>query len=82
MRTLFVANLGAKITEEEVRSAFEIHGDIDSVQIARDPANGNSRGVAFVRMQDPKNAAAMVSAMTGSTIEGRSIRVSLISRNH
>jgi hypothetical protein len=33
-------------------------------------------------MQDPKNAAAMVSAMTGSTIEGRSIRVSLISRNH
>ena len=82
MRTLFVANLGSKTTEEEVRTAFELHGDIDSVQIARNPENGLSRGVAFVRMQDPKLAAAMVGSMTGSTIEGRSIRVSLISRNH
>ena len=82
MRTLFVANLGTKITEEDVRSAFERHGIIDSVQLARDPANGVSRGVAFVRISDDKRAAATVTAMTGSTIEGRSIRVSMISRSH
>ena len=82
MRTLFVANLDTKTTEEAVRVAFEIHGLIDYVQIARNPANGSSRGVAFVRMQDPKRAAAIPGVMTGSMIDGRSIRVSLLSRNH
>ena len=82
MKTLFVANLGAKTTEEQVRTVFELHGAIDNVQIARDPANGISRGVAFVTMHDPKTANAMAKSMTGTVIEGRSIRVSLLSRNH
>ena len=82
MKTLFVANLGSKTTEEDVRTAFETHGEIDNVQIARDPASGLSRGVAFVKMQDPKIASAMAKSMTGTTIEGRSIRVSLLNRNH
>ena len=82
MKTLFVANLGAKTTEDQVRIAFEIYGVIDSVQIARDPANGISRGVAFVTMHDSKTATAMAKSMTGTIIEGRSIRVSLLSRNH
>jgi RNA recognition motif-containing protein len=82
VKTLFVANLGVKTTEEDVRTAFESHGVIDYVQIARDPANGVSRGVAFVRMQDPKIASTMAKSMTGTSIEGRSIRVSLLSRSH
>lgn len=82
MKTLFGANLTAATTEEQVRSIFELYGEIDYVQIAHDPANGLSRGVAFVRMFDPKLAAAMAKSMTGTVIEGRSIRVSLLSRNN
>jgi len=82
VKTLFVANLGAKTTEDAVRSVFETQGKIDDVQIGRDPASGVSRGVAFVRIDDPKLAATMAKSMTGILIEGRSIRVSLLSRNH
>lgn len=82
MKTLFVANLGAKTTEDSVRSVFEAQGHIDNVQIARDPASGVSRGVAFVRIDDAKLATAMAKSMTGTIIDGRSIRVSLLSRSH
>lgn len=82
MKTLFIANLGVKTTEEHVRTAFEAHGEIDNVQIARDPASGRSRGVAFVRMHDARIASTMAKSMTGTVIEGRAIRVSLLSRNH
>jgi RNA-binding protein 39 len=79
---LFVANLGKTTTEDAVRLAFEVHGRIDYVQIARDPGSGASRGVAFVRMLDPKGASRIATAMTGAVIDGRSIRVSLMTRNH
>ena len=82
MKTLFVANLGAKTTEDAVRAVFETRGKIDDVQIGRDPGSGVSRGVAFVRIDDPKLASAMAKSMTGTLIDGRSIRVSLLSRNH
>ena len=82
MKTLFVANLGVKTTEEQVRLVFELHGEIDYVQIARDPGSGLSRGVAFVKMCDSKLASAMAKSMTGTIIDGRSIRVSLLSRNN
>ena len=82
MKTLFVANLSVRTTAERVRSTFELHGDIDSVKIAHDPASGRSRGVAFVTVHDPKRASAMAKSMTGTIIEGRSIRVSLLTRGH
>ncbi|MEZ5362988.1 MAG: RNA-binding protein [Bryobacterales bacterium] len=82
MRTLFVANLGKQTTEDQVRMAFETHGEVDSVQIAHDPGSGVSRGVAFVKMLDAKLASAMAKSMTGAVIEGRSIRVSLLSRTN
>ena len=82
MRTLFVANIGARTTEDDVRLAFEAHGGIEYVQIARDPNSGASRGVAFVRMIDSKAAAGMAKTMTGTLIAGRTIRVSLMTRNH
>ncbi|MEZ5366919.1 MAG: RNA-binding protein [Bryobacterales bacterium] len=82
MRTLFIANLDKKTTEDDVRKVFEPHGEIDYVQIAHDPNTGLSRGVAFVRMIDPKRAAGIPKVMTGTLIDGRTVRVSLMTRNH
>ena len=81
MRTLFVGNLDVRTTEGQVRLVFAAHGQIDSVKIARDPASGRSRGVAFVKMCDASLALTMSKSMTGTMIDGRSIRVSLLSRN-
>jgi cold-inducible RNA-binding protein len=72
---LFVGNLAFQTTEEDLRSAFEAHGQVVDAKIITDRETGRSRGFGFLTMANEQEAAAAIAAMNGATIDGRALRV-------
>src|SRR3974377_329337 len=56
MKNIYVGNLGAQTTEDELRSLFGKHGRVERVSILHDHATGRSRGFGFVEMPDDVGA--------------------------
>lgn len=72
---LFVGNLAFQTTEEDLRSAFEAHGQVVDAKIITDRETGRSRGFGFLTMANAEAATAAIAAMNGATIDGRALRV-------
>ncbi|HXX94173.1 MAG TPA: RNA-binding protein [Planctomycetota bacterium] len=75
MTNIYVGNLSYEATEDDLRSAFEAHGEVSSVAIIRDKMSGKSRGFGFVEMPDKNQAMAAISAMNLQEVRGRAITV-------
>jgi RNA recognition motif-containing protein len=74
-KKLYVGNLAFSTTEDELRSVFEQHGTVESVNVIMDRESGRSRGFGFVEMGDASAADAAMRALDGSEVGGRSLRV-------
>jgi RNA recognition motif-containing protein len=74
-KKLYVGNLPFSATEAELRSLFEAHGEIASVNIITDRETGRARGFAFVEMEDARAAEAAMRALDGREMGGRPLRV-------
>ena len=72
---IYVGNLAFGATEEDLRSAFEKHGEVTSVNIIMDRETGRSRGFAFVEMADGEGAKEAIENLDGAAIGGRNITV-------
>jgi RNA recognition motif-containing protein len=72
---IYVGNLSFDATEDEVRGAFEAHGNVTSVNIVSDRDTGRSRGFAFVEMPDGGQANAAIKALNLKSIGDRAITV-------
>ncbi len=73
-KKIFVGNLPFKVTEEEIRSLFEQHGEVLSVALMSDRETGRPRGFGFIEME---NADEAVAALNGTEIEGRALKVDI-----
>jgi RNA recognition motif-containing protein len=74
-KRLYVGNLLFSTTEAELRTAFESHGSVDSVNIITDRDTGRPRGFAFVEMERASDADDAIRALDGSNLGGRSLKV-------
>ncbi len=74
-RKLYVGGLPFETTDDELRSLFQSHGEIESVKIITDQMSGRSKGFGFVEMQTPEGAQAAISALHDSQLGGRTIKV-------
>jgi len=72
---IYVGNLPRATTEEELRKAFEAHGEVSSVAIIKDKFSGESRGFGFVEMPDATAARNALNAMGGKDFGGRVLNV-------
>ena len=72
---IYVGNLPYRLTEDELRAAFEPHGEIASVTIVTDQYTGESKGFAFVEMPVQAEAESAIKQLDGSSLGGRNIRV-------
>jgi cold-inducible RNA-binding protein len=75
MTNIYVGNLSYEATEDDIRSAFQAHGEVSSVSIIMDKMTGRSRGFGFVEMPEKTQAAAAISALNLQEIRGRAITV-------
>jgi len=72
---IYVGNFGFETSEQELRGAFEAHGQVQEVSMIQDRATGRSKGFAFVEMPTTEEAQAAIGALSGKEFGGRPITV-------
>ena len=75
MKKIYVGNLSFKMTDSDLWSLFETHGNIESATIATDRDTGRSRGFGFVAMSNDEEAEKAMAALNGKDCEGRALVV-------
>lgn len=72
---IYVGNLPYNITEDQLKSHFDEHGEVAKVTIITDKFSGRSKGFGFVEMPVDSEAEKAIQSLDGSDVEGRNIRV-------
>ena len=72
---IYVGNLAYSTTEDELRDAFAAFGDVATVNVINDKFTGQSKGFAFVEMEDNSAADAAIKGLNETPIGGRNLRV-------
>ena len=77
MKKIFVGNFAFSMTEAELRSLFEPHGQVESVTIVTDRDTGRSRGFAFVEMTTQAEAEKAIQMFNEYEMDGRKLTVNI-----
>jgi len=72
---IYVGNLSYEVSEEDLREAFEAHGEVASASVISDKFTGRSRGFGFVEMPKDDEARAAIEALNGFDLKGRTLNV-------
>ena len=72
---IYVGNLSFDATDDDLRSAFEAHGQVSSANVIMDREAGRSRGFGFVEMSNDEEARKAIAAINETEIAGRSVKV-------
>jgi len=72
---IYVGKLDYDTTADELKAAFEQHGQVESVNIITDKFTGNSKGFGFVEMPNDDEATAAMEALNGSQLGKQTIEV-------
>jgi RNA recognition motif-containing protein len=72
---IYVGNLESKVTDEELRQAFEGFGQITEARIIMDKFSGESRGFGFIEMPSKEEAEKAIEEMNGKDLKGRALTV-------
>ena len=72
---IYVGNLSWEVTQEDLKEAFEAHGQVASANLISDKFTGKSRGFGFVEMPVEDEARAAMGALNGVDLKGRELNV-------
>jgi RNA recognition motif-containing protein len=72
---IYVGNLAREITEDDLREAFEVYGQVSTATVIKDRFSGESRGFGFVEMPSKNEAQTAINEMNGKDLKGRTINV-------
>lgn len=75
MKKIYIGNLSRQTTEEALEAAFAAFGTVQSVSIIRDRYTGDSRGFGFIEMDNQEEAAAAISGLNETQLDGRTVTV-------
>jgi len=73
---IYIGNLSYDTAEQDIRQAFEGHGEVTSVSIISDNHTGTSKGFGFIEMPTKQEAEAAIQALDGTEMHGRTVKVS------
>lgn len=77
MSKLFVGGLSWGTTDDGLRDAFAEFGEVKEAKVITDRETGRSRGFGFVTFMSSAESQAALTAMDGTNLDGRSIRVNV-----
>ena len=77
MTSLKVDNLTYRTNIDDLDRYFSKYGDVGDIYIPRDRYKRESRGFAFVRYHEKRDAEDAIDSLDGTIIDGRQIRVTL-----
>ncbi|UCF42584.1 MAG: RNA-binding protein [Planctomycetota bacterium] len=72
---IYVGNLSAEVTDDDLRAAFEACGQVEFANVIKDKFSGESRGFGFVEMPSKDEAQKAIEEMNGKELQGRTLTV-------
>ena len=72
---IYAGNLSYETREQDLKEAFEAHGEVKEVEVIKDRDTGRSKGFAFVEMPSSEEAQAAITSLNGRELAGRTITV-------
>jgi RNA recognition motif-containing protein len=72
---IYVGNLSYDVTDSMLKEAFSSFGEVSEANVISDRATGRSKGFGFVEMPNNDEAQAAMSALDGSDLMGRTMKV-------
>ncbi|KAF7985348.1 hypothetical protein HWV62_6563 [Athelia sp. TMB] len=75
---LYVGSLHFNLTEGDIKQVFEPFGELEFVDLHRDPMTGRSKGYAFVQYKRSDDARMALEQMEGFELAGRTLRVNTV----
>jgi cold-inducible RNA-binding protein len=72
---IYVGNMSFDMSEEDLRQAFAVYGEVSSARIITDRETGRPRGFGFVEMPDDDAAKKAIEELNGKEISGRTLTV-------
>jgi len=72
---IYVGNLAREVTEDDLREAFEVFGQVETATVIKDRFSGESRGFGFVEMPSKEEAQTAITEMNEKDLKGRTINV-------
>jgi RNA recognition motif-containing protein len=72
---IYVGNLSYEVNEEDLKTAFEDFGQVESVKIIMDRYSGQSKGFGFVEMPSQAEGQSAIDGLNNKEIKGRAINV-------
>ena len=74
---LFVGNLSFDTTENDLQDTFAAHGSVLEANLMMDRVTGRARGFGFVTMSTAEEAQNAITALNGTSINGRALTVNV-----
>ncbi|GAA5993656.1 hypothetical protein JCM10908_000662 [Rhodotorula pacifica] len=75
---LYVGSLNFALTSDDLREVFQPFGELETVELHRDPATGKSKGYCFVKFKRHEDAMTAIEKMNNFQLAGREIKVGLV----
>ena len=72
---LYVGNFTYDTSEASIRTAFEAHGEVASVNLITVRGTGRPKGFGFVELGTAEEAQKAKGALDGTQLDGRSLKV-------
>jgi RNA recognition motif-containing protein len=76
-KDLYVKNLPAEMTEEELRKLFSVAGKVSYIHMGTDTRSGQDRAYAYIKMASETEAKEAVLCLDEARIGNRQISVSI-----
>jgi cleavage stimulation factor subunit 2 len=73
---VFVGNVTANTTEEQLREIFQFVGPVKNIRILIDKDTGRPKGFAFIEYADANSALAAIRHLDGHELNQRQLKVS------
>ena len=72
---IYVGNLSYEVTEEDLKEAFGVFGEVETVRVLKDNYSGRSKGFGFVEMPNNADAQSAISSLNDTELKGRTVKV-------
>ena len=72
---IYVGNLSYEVNAEDLKEAFEVFGQVETVKVILDNDTGRSKGFGFVEMPNNADAQSAINSLNDKEIKGRALKV-------
>ena len=74
---IYIGNLSLDVTEDDLKTAFEAYGQVETIKIIKDNYTGKSKGFGFVEMPDNSEAQSAINGLNDKEFKGKTLTVNV-----